>query len=63
MSPTWNLRGDLALAESARAALPALIVLAGEKAAWRFLEFFTFNMRKREYQACGFLSARIYTHR
>jgi integrase/recombinase XerD len=32
-------------------ALPALIAGAGERAAWRFLEFFTVNIRNRNTRA------------
>ena len=32
-------------------ALPALIAAAGERAAWRFLEFFTVNIRNKNTRA------------
>jgi hypothetical protein len=31
----------------ARPELPALVAPAGDKASWRFLEFFTVNIRNR----------------
>jgi hypothetical protein len=34
-------------------ALPALITHAGEKAAWRFLEFFTVNIRNKNIRAAN----------
>lgn len=46
---------DAALVEGhATPMLPAPIAGAGEKAAWRFLEFFTVNIRNRNTRAaCG----------
>lgn len=39
------MNGELSLTKSSGPLLPTLIESAGEKAAWRFLEFFTANIR------------------
>jgi site-specific recombinase XerD len=40
-----------ALQQSTNAVMPALIARAGERAAWRFLEFFTVNIRNKNTRA------------
>jgi len=41
-------------------ALPALIANAGEKASWRFLEFFTVNIRNKNTRAAYTVAARAF---
>jgi hypothetical protein len=41
----------VALSAEHSPALPALIANAGERAAWRFLEFFTVNIRNKNTRA------------
>jgi integrase/recombinase XerD len=48
------------IASSSAANLPALISGAGERAAWRFLEFFTVNIRNRNTRAAYGFAARSF---
>jgi site-specific recombinase XerD len=45
------LNAELAIARPEPPTLPALITQAGERAAWRFLEFFTVNIRNKNTRA------------
>lgn len=45
-----------------RASLPALVAGAGEKAAWRFLEFFTVNIRNKNTRAAYGQAAGAFLH-
>ena len=43
-------------------ALPALVAAAGEQASWRFLEFFTVNIRNENTRAAYRVAARAFLH-
>lgn len=54
------MTGVIALPSPSDAALPALIALAGDKATWRFLEFFTVNIRNKNTRAAYSIAARAF---
>src|SRR5260370_34400778 len=51
-----------ALQQSTNAVMPALIAGAGERAAWRFLEFFTVNIRNKNTRAAYGQAAGAFLH-
>jgi site-specific recombinase XerD len=56
------MRVELVPKQPASATLPALIAGAGERAAWRFLEFFTVNIRNRNTRAAYARAAAAFLH-
>ncbi len=53
---------ELSVVSSSSPALPALISAAGERASWRFLEFFTVNIRNKNTRAAYTVAARAFLH-
>jgi integrase/recombinase XerD len=51
---------ELAERNTGAAALPALIAGAGERGAWRFVEFFTVNIRNRNTRAAYSRAAAVF---
>src|SRR5580700_8908663 len=51
---------ELAERDTGAAVLPALIARAGERGAWRFVEFFTVNIRNRNTRAAYARAAAVF---